>query len=148
MGIENGVGRRLTDDADIAGLLERARTVAIVGLSSNPVRDSHGIGRYLQSVGLRVLPVHPAGGEILGERAYPSLEALVAVERPDIVDVFRRPEALPALVEEAVRLKAGPLWFQLGVTHPEAEARALAGGLDLVVNRCIYIEHRRLVARP
>jgi predicted CoA-binding protein len=97
-------------------------------------------------MGYRILPIHPAGLSILGEPSYPSLAAIPRELRVDLVDVFRRPDALPAVVEDAIRLGAPALWFQFGVTHPEAEAAALAAGMDLVVDRCIMVEHRRLVA--
>jgi uncharacterized protein len=139
-------GRRLVSDEDLAALLRRVRTVAVVGLSPHPDRDSHRVSAYLQRAGYRIVPIHPAGVSILGEPSYPSLAAIPSDVRVDLVDVFRRPEALPAVVEDATRLGQPALWFQFGVTHPEAEEAALAAGMDLVVDRCIMVEHRRLVA--
>jgi len=139
------LGRRLIDDADLRELLSRVRTVAVVGLSPKPFRDSHRIAAYLQQAGYRVLPVHPVGGTILGETAYPSLAAIPADREVDLIDVFRRPDTLPGLVAEAVGWRAGiPFWFQLGVVNPSAEEAALAAGSDLVADRCILVEHRRL----
>jgi predicted CoA-binding protein len=138
-------GRRLDTDAELTGLLRSARRIAVVGLSPRPERASHSVAAYLQGAGYRILPVNPRGGRLLGEPAYPSLSDLPAVCRPDIVDVFRRPDALPDLVADAIQAGCAMLWFQLGVTHPEAEARALAAGIDLVVDRCLLVEHRRLL---
>ncbi len=137
-------GRRLVSDPEVGNLLRSVKTIAVIGCSPNPGRDSHRVAAYLQSAGYRVVPVHPARETILGEPAYPSLAAAAEREELDLVDVFRRPEALPELVDEAIRVCARPLWFQLGVVHEAAEERALAAGLDLVVDRCILVEHRRL----
>jgi predicted CoA-binding protein len=136
----------LASDEDLAALLRKARTVAVVGLSPHPDRDSHRVSEYLQRAGYRILPIHPAGLTILGEPSYPSLAAIPRDVPVDLVDVFRRPDALPAVVEDAIRLGPPALWFQFGVIHPEAEAAALAAGMDLVVDRCIMVEHRRLLA--
>jgi predicted CoA-binding protein len=141
------LGRHLTTDAEIRALLSRVRTVAVVGLSPKPFRDSHRIAVYLQQAGYRVIPVHPAGGTILGETVFPSLEAIPAGREVDLIDVFRRPEALPDLVAGAVSWRAGtPFWFQLGVVNPTAEAAALTAGSDMVIDRCILVEHRRLLS--
>jgi predicted CoA-binding protein len=139
-------GRRLASDEDLATLLRKVRTIAVVGLSPHPDRDSHRVSAYLQRAGYRILPIHPAGLTILGEPSYPSLAAIPSDLPVDLVDVFRRPDALPAVVEDAIRLGPPALWFQFGVTHREAEEAALAAGMDLIVDRCIMVEHRRLVA--
>jgi predicted CoA-binding protein len=138
-------GYRLTQDAQIRELLEQTATVAVVGLSPRPERPSHRVAAYLQQVGYRIVPVHPEGGTTLGERVYGCLTDLPRSLRVDVIDVFRRPSALPDLIPRAVHVGPRVLWFQLGVTHPEAEARALEGGLDLVVDRCMLVEHRRLL---
>ncbi len=118
----------------------------MVGLSPKPHRDSYRIAEYLQRAGYRVVPVHPAGGTILGETVYPSLEAVPAEREVDLIDVFRRPEALPGLVVEVKACRAGtPIWLQLGVVNASAEAGALAAGSDVVADRCILVEHRRLI---
>ena len=134
----------MTDD-EIREVLETARTVAVVGLSPRPHRDSHRVAAYLQAAGYRIVPIHPAGGTILGETVRTGLAGLPAEERVDSVDVFRRPEALPDLVAELPPGEGRTLWLQLGVTHPEAEEAALEAGWNLVVNRCALVEHRRLI---
>jgi predicted CoA-binding protein len=140
------LGHRLTSDGDISALLRGAKNVAVVGLSPKPERDSHRVAAYLQSVGYRIIPVHPTATVVLGEPCYPSLEAIPADLPVDLVDVFRRPAGLPAVVEDAIRRAPPALWFQFGVTHREAEKAALAAGMDLVVDRCMLVEYRRLVA--
>lgn len=120
-------------------LLTRAKTIAMVGASSNPERSSNGIMRKLQSVGYRVIPVNPRETEILGEAAYPSLDAVP--EKIDIVDVFRRPEYTPEIADAAVRVGAGALWLQQGITNEDAAARASAGGLTVVMDECIGVAH-------
>ncbi len=125
--------------------LASARTVAVVGLSPNPGRDSHRVASYLQDAGYRIVPIHPVGGTILGEPVLPGIGDLPSGSRVDLVNVFRRPDALPALVSELPAGDGRTLWLQYGVTHPEAEAAALAAGWNLVVNRCALVEHRRLL---
>jgi predicted CoA-binding protein len=136
---------RLDDDVDLRRMLEESRFIAVIGCSPRPARASHAVAAYLKSVGYGVRPVHPGVEEILGEKAYPSLTALVAVETPDLLDVFRRPDALPDLVEEALGLGIRRFWFQLGVRHEAAEETLLAAGADLVADRCALVEHRRLM---
>ena len=139
-------GRRLTSDPEIHDLLHATRTVAVVGLSPRSHRPSHRVARYLQSVGYRIVPVHPAGGTILGEKVFGTLsEAVDEVGPVDVVDVFRRPEALPELLPQVIAVRPRAAWLQLGVVHHEAEETALAGGLDLVVNFCMLVEHQRLL---
>ena len=139
-------GKRLTSDSELRELLESTQTVAVVGLSPRPHRPSHGVAKYLQSAGYRIVPVHPAGGTILGERVFGTLsEAIEEVGPVDVVNVFRRPEALPELLPQVVAVRPRAAWLQLGVVHREAEEAALAGGLDLVVDFCMLVEHRRLV---
>ena len=138
-------GRRLDTDAEITALLRATRRIAVVGLSPRPERASHRVALYLQGAGFRIVPVNPRGGALLGEPAHASLSELPATHRPDLVDVFRRPDALPDVVEDAIRAGCDRLWLQLGVTHPEAERRALAAGIDLVVDRCLLVEHQRLL---
>ena len=139
-------GHRLTTDASPRELLSRTKTIAVVGLSPKPQRPSHQVSAYLQKAGYRVIPVHPAARTILGERAFASLaEAEAEVGDIDLVDVFRRNDALPELVGEVIALRPQALWLQLGVTHPEAEAAVLEAGVDLVADRCTLVEHRRLL---
>jgi hypothetical protein len=102
------------------------------------------VSDYLRRVGYRILPVHPAGGARFGEPVHASLAEAARTAVPDLVNVFRRPEALPDLVEEVIALGLPRVWFQLGVRHPGAEARALESGIDLVADRCLLVEHKRL----
>ncbi|OLF08928.1 CoA-binding protein [Actinophytocola xanthii] len=127
----------------IERLVREARTVAVVGLSADPGRPSFGVARYLARSGLRILPVNPGLREWQGVPAYPSVSALP--EPVDIVDVFRRPEHVPAIAREAVALGAGALWMQLGVLSAEGARIADEGGLDVVMDRCLAVEHREVV---
>lgn len=131
-------------DGEIASLLRKARTIAVVGLSNDPGRDSHRVARYLQLHGYTVLPVNPGVDEILGVTSFPDLASID--RHVDIVNVFRRPEFLPAIAAEAVRCGAGALWMQFDTVHDGAAATAAAAGMTVVVDRCIMVEHRRLVA--
>lgn len=128
----------------ILALLRGHPTVAVVGLSDNVVRPSYGVSRYLQQQGFRIIPINPNTTAVLGERAYARLEDVPASTHIDIVDVFRRSEAVPEIVESAIRVGARLLWLQEGVTHPEAEQRARDAGLLVVADRCLLKEHRRL----
>jgi uncharacterized protein len=129
---------------EIRGLLLGARTVAVVGLSDDPSRPSYGVAAYLQRAGYRIIPVNPLlRGPVLGEQPHPSLAAVP--EPIDIVDVFRRPEYLPALVDEAIAMGARAIWMQLGVAHEGAAAKAEAAGLQVVMDRCMAVDHRMLV---
>lgn len=129
----------------LRGLLQRARTIAMVGASPDTWRPAFGIMRYLQASGYRVIPVNPThtGATLHGEAVFASLQA---IGRPvDLVNVFRRADALPGIVDEAVAIGAPPIWAQLGVSHPDAARRADEAGLTLVMNRCISVEHGRLM---
>ncbi|MCS6954121.1 MAG: CoA-binding protein [Bryobacteraceae bacterium] len=126
----------------IAELLRSARTIAVVGLSSKPWRPSHGVAEYMQRAGYRIIPVNPNETEVLGEKAYPRLEAVP--EKVDIVNVFRRPEFVLEIVEAAIRVGAPAIWLQEGVVNEEAAQRARQAGLFVVMDRCILKEHRRL----
>ena len=126
----------------IAELLEGAKTIVVVGCSPKPERDSHRVAAYLQNAGYRVIPVNPVAEEILGEKAYPDLASIPPEIEIDIVDVFRRPEHIPAVVDAVLDRGAGALWLQLGCGHPASEARASEAGLDVVSDLCIKIEHR------
>lgn len=122
-------------------ILAEARSVAIVGVSANPLRPSNFVTTYLKRTGLRLYPVNPAYDEVLGMRCYPRLADLPEV--PDIVDCFRRPEDLPGVVEEALEIGARVVWFQLGLRNDDAARRAMEGGLAVVQDRCLKIEHAR-----
>jgi uncharacterized protein len=124
----------------IFDVLRRARTIAVVGLSDNPLRPSHGVAAYLQSQGYRIIPVNPQIRTALGEKAYPSL--LDAPEKVDIVDIFRRPEFVEEVVDQAIQLKVPAVWMQEEVIHEKAAKKARAAGLFVVMDRCILLEHR------
>lgn len=130
---------------DITHILQHHRTVAVVGLSPKPHRDSYEVAEYMQRHGWRIIPVNPAAGvtQILGEKVYPSLIDAAKVEQIDLVDVFRRSEDVPPVAEEAVAIGAKSLWLQLGIEHPAAAAQARAAGLRVVQNKCLLVEHRR-----
>jgi predicted CoA-binding protein len=138
-------GQRLTSDANLREVLTRTRRIAVIGLSPRPHRDSHRVARYMQSAGYRIVPVHPEGGTILGEPVHVSLAGIPDPDTIDLVNVFRRPDALPDLVAELAPLHPPVVWLQFGVVHPEAEKRALELGMNLVVDRCLLVEHRRLM---
>lgn len=127
----------------IERLVRESRTVAVVGLSDNPARPSFGVATYLVRAGLTVYPVNPALTSWQGLPVYPSLAEVPG--HIDIVDVFRRPEHIPAIAREAVDVEADALWLQLGVLSPEGAALAAEGGLDVVMDRCLAVEHREVV---
>jgi len=126
----------------IAELLTSARTIAVVGLSSRRTRPSYSVSEYMQSAGYRIIPVNPQESEVLGEKAYPDLDSVP--EPVDIVDVFRRSDFVPEVVEAAIRIGAKAVWMQEGVVHDEAAERARAAGLTVVMDRCILKEHRKM----
>lgn len=135
-------------DAFLRDILTSTRVIAAVGVSPNPVRPSHYVARYLGQKGFTVIPVNPghAGEEILGQRVYADLASIPKTARVDMVDIFRRAESVPGIVEEALAelpdLKT--IWMQVGIKHPEAAARAAAAGLTVVQDRCPKIEYQRL----
>ena len=126
----------------IAEILKTARTIAVVGLSAKRYRPSYGVAEYLQKAGYRIIPVNPRETELLGERCYPDLESVP--EAVDIVDIFRRSEFVPGIVEAAIRKGAKVIWMQEGVVHEDAARRAQAAGLAVVMDRCILKDHRRM----
>lgn len=124
----------------INDLLKSAKTIAVVGLSDSPLRPSHGVSAYMQTHGYRIIPVNPEVDEVLGERAYASL--LDVPEKIDIVDIFRRPEFVGEIVDQAIRLKVPAIWMQEGVVNEEAAAKARKAGIFVVMDHCILKEHR------
>ena len=133
--------------AEIDALLKRARTIAIIGLSDTPGRPSHNVAKALQKFGYRIVPVNPAATEILGERSWPDLASAVQNAGPiDVVDVFRRPEHVPAIVDDAIRLAVPALWLQDGVIDEAAAGRARAAGIFTVMNRCMFRDRSTLAA--
>ncbi len=133
------------DPGVIQRVLREARTVAVVGLSPKVLRASHFIGFYLRRHGYQVVPVNPRAEEILGEKSYPSLKEIPFPV--DIVDVFRAPAAVPPIAEEAVAIRAKCLWLQFDVLSPEGAEIAHSGGLDVIMDRCIKVEHARFMGR-
>jgi len=125
----------------ILDILKMYKTIAVVGLSANPARASNEVSEYLQSAGYRIIPVNPNEREVLGEKSYARLEDVP--EKVEIVDVFRRSEHLPGVVESAIRVGAKVVWMQLGIANEEAAERARAAGLVVVEDACMFVEHRR-----
>ena len=123
----------------IPELLKTSRTIAVVGLSGKRFRPSYGVAEYMQRNGYRIIPVNPFVPAVLGEKCYPDLDSIR--ERVDIVDIFRRAEFVPEIVEAAIRIGARAVWMQEGVVHEEAAARAAAAGLAVVMDRCILKDH-------
>ena len=126
---------------EIGRLLQNAKTIAVVGLSNSPLRPSHGVSAYMQSHGYRIIPVNPSIKGALGEKAVASLSEIK--EKIDIVDVFRRSEFVPEIVDEAIRLKLPALWLQEGVVDEAAAAKARQAGIFVVMDHCILKEHRK-----
>ncbi|HLY96438.1 MAG TPA: CoA-binding protein [Sideroxyarcus sp.] len=129
---------------EICKLLREVHTIAVVGLSPNTARPSFRVAQALQSFGYRILPVRPLVTEVLGEKAYPDLESLPEV--PDIVEVFRAPEHVPAIVDSCIKLGVKKLWLQDGVVHEEAALCARQGGITVVMDRCMFRDHTQLCA--
>jgi|SRR5579872_4575628 len=129
--------------ASIPEILKSTHTIAVVGLSSSPMRPSNGVAEYLVRAGYRVIPVNPNEAEVLGEKSYARLEDVP--EKIDMVDVFRRPEFVPDIVESAIRVGAKTVWMQEEVVHERAAERAREAGLNVVMDKCILKEHRRML---
>jgi predicted CoA-binding protein len=133
------------DDSTLKQILQTTRTIATVGLSSNPEKDSYQIALYLKAQGYRVLPINPTATEIFGEKAYPDLISLP--EKVDVVQVFRRSEDVPPVVEGAIQIGAKVVWMQAGIVNEEAAARAEAAGLQVVMDLCMRFTHQRLIGK-
>lgn len=136
-------GPALDDPHVIQRILRSATTIAIVGLSNKTQRASHFVGSYLQDEGYRIIPVNPTIDTVLGEQAYPDVASIPDDITVDVVDIFRRPEAVPAIVAEAIAREVPAVWMQFGVVHEEAARSAQHAGLDAVMDRCMKIEHGR-----
>ena len=134
-----GVGPGGTDP--IADILKQSRTIAVVGLSSNPMRPSHEVTAYMQNAGYRIIPVNPNETTVLGEKSYARLEEVP--EKIDVVNIFRRSGEVPPVVDSAIRVGAKVVWMQMGVAHPASAEKARAAGLVVVEDACILVEHRR-----
>jgi predicted CoA-binding protein len=124
---------------NIKEILERYKTIAVVGLSNHPRRASYSVSRYMQNAGYRIIPVNPLETEVLGEKSYSTLDDVP--EPFEIVDIFRRSEYVPEIVEAAIRRNARVIWMQLGVVNESAAARARDAGLEVVMDRCILQDH-------
>ena len=135
-------GQIITEDSKIRELLETANTIAILGLSPKPERDSNMVARYLKDQGYKIVPVRPAQNEIMGEKAYASLDDIK--EPVDIVDVFRNPAQIMPHAHEAIRLKPKVFWMQLNIENQEAAELLTSAGIDVVMDRCIKVDHGRL----
>jgi predicted CoA-binding protein len=132
-----------SDQNTIKEILSSIKTIAVVGLSSNPAKDSYGIADYLKRQGYRIIPVNPAAAEILGETAYPDLSSIP--ESVDAVQVFRKPEDVPPVVDEAIKIGAKAVWMQEGISHEEAAQKARDAGLQVVMDMCMRVAHRSLI---
>ncbi len=129
---------------DYQPIFRDARTIAVVGLSPNPERPSHDVAAHIQAAGYRIIPVNPMASEVLGQKSYAALAEVP--ERVDVVDIFRRSEDVPPIVDEAIRIGARVVWMQEGVVHEAAAEKARAAGLTVVMDRCMLKEHSRLSA--
>ena len=130
-----------TEAERITELLKTAKTIAVVGLTDSPMRPSYGVAHYMRSWGYRIIPVNPNNTQWQGEKAYASL--LDIPQKVDIVNVFRRPDAVPGVVDQAIQIKAPAIWMQEGVIHEEAAEKARQAGMFVVMDRCILKEHRK-----
>jgi predicted CoA-binding protein len=129
---------------EIRNILIKYKTIAVVGLSDKPERDSYDVAKYMKEHGYTIIPVNPANSEILGEKCYPDLVSIP--QRVDIVNIFRKIDAIPGMVDEAMKIKAKVVWMQLGLAHDEAAQKAKEAGLVVVQSKCIKVEHAILTA--
>jgi uncharacterized protein len=133
------------DRTRLAQLIQGARRIAVVGLSRKPERPSHGVAAYLQRVGYKIIPVNPAGGVTLGEPVHPNLRAAAAAAGPiDIVNIFRRSEHIPALLDDLLEIRPGLVWMQQGIRHPDVARELEADGIAVVMDRCLAVDHQFL----
>ena len=133
------------DRTRLAELLRGARRIAVVGLSRKPERPSHSVAAYLQRAGYTIVPVNPAGGVTLGETVYPDLRAAAAAAGPiDIVNIFRRSEFIPALLDQLLEVRPQLVWMQMGIRHPEVAQRLEDAGIAVVMDRCLAVDHQFL----
>jgi predicted CoA-binding protein len=138
-------GSILTEGPSIKGLFKTCKTIAVLGLSANPQRDSHRVAQYLKRQGYRIVPVHPLEKEILGEKVFKSLDE---IDEPlDMIDVFRKSEAVFQHARQAIRLKPKVFWMQLGIVNQDAADILMEAGIDVVMNKCTKVEHARLCSK-
>ena len=128
----------------VQDVLEKSKVIAVVGLSPKPHRDSHEVAKYMQDNGYRIIPVYPRADSILGEKVYPDLKSIP--EKVDVVDIFRKSQDVPPVVDEAIEIGAKAVWMQLGIVHEGAAAKAREAGLGVVMDRCMLVEHRNLAS--
>lgn len=133
----------MNNDKMMKEILLSTKTIASVGLSSNPAKESYGIVQYLKDQGYRIIPVNPTATEIMGEKAYPDLSSIA--DKVDVVQVFRKPEDVPPVVDEAIKIGAKVVWMQEGVVHEEAAQKARDAGLQVVMDACMRATHRHLI---
>lgn len=133
------------DDDAIRALFASAKIIAVVGLSSKRARASFGVSRYMQAAGYRIIPVNPNEKEVLGVKAYADLDAIPKDIKIDVVNIFRRPEEVPEVVDATIRLGVPAIWMQEGVIHDESAAKARAAGIFVVMDRCLLKDHQRLL---
>jgi predicted CoA-binding protein len=133
----------MNNDKEMKEILLSAKTIASVGLSSNPEKESYGVAAYLKDQGYRVIPVNPTATEVLGEKSYPILSDIP--EKVDVVQIFRKPEDVPPVVEEAIKIGAKVVWMQEGIVNEEAAQKAREAGLQVVMDACMRATHRRLI---
>lgn len=126
---------------EVVQILKSSRTVAVVGISHKPERDSHMVARYLKEHGFKIIPVNPKYREVLGEPCYPDLASVP--DHIDVVDIFRNVDAIPGIVDEAIAAGADTIWMQLGLVHNDSAQKAREAGLKVVMNKCIKVEHAR-----
>ncbi len=131
-------------EVEIKEILEKSKTIAIVGLSDKPERDSYRVAEYLKGHGYTIIPVNPTRSEIVGEKSYPDLASIPVPV--DIVDIFRNIDAIPAIVDEAIEIRAKVVWMQLGLAHNASARKAMEAGLVAVQSKCLKIEHQKLAA--
>jgi predicted CoA-binding protein len=136
----------MNSDKEMKEILLSAKTIASVGLSSNQEKESYWIASYLKEQGYRIIPVNPTAAEILGEKAYPDLSSVP--EKVDVVQVFRKPEDVPPVVDEAIKIGTKVIWMQEGISHEEAAKKAQAAGVQVIMDACMRATHRRLMIGP
>ena len=133
----------MNSEKEMKEILLSSKTIAAVGLSSNPAKESFGIVQYLKDQGYKIIPVNPGATEIMGEKAYPDLSSIP--EAVDVVQVFRKPEDVPPVVDEAIKIRAKVVWMQEGIVHEEAAQKARDAGLQVVMDACMRVMHRQLI---
>ncbi len=129
-------------EEEIVEILNNSKTIAVVGISKKEDRDSYRVAKYLKEQGYKIIPVNPKYDEVLGERCYPDLKSVK--EKIDVVDIFRKPDAIPQIVDEAIEVGAKVIWMQLGLAHNASAKKAREAGLKVVMNKCMKIEHEKL----